>query len=72
MKLILAALILPLAIVRIAAACPEGYHEESRVDPCGRRENHPTCVQWDEDHNCTAWRDEWVCVPTSRTTCEPD
>lgn len=56
----------------IAAACPDGYHEETRTDPCGRKENRPTCVQWDADNNCSGWQDNWVCVPTYKTTCEPD
>lgn len=58
-------------LTAVAFACPEGYHPETRTDPCDHKENHPTCVRY-ENGSCVDWRDNWVCVPRSVTTCEHD
>lgn len=70
-KIVISSLALLFVTLGVAVACPEGYHRETRTDPCGRKENQPVCVRW-EDGVCTETRDNWVCIPTSTTTCEPD
>lgn len=54
-----------------AQACPEGYHQECDTDPCGDRRVEQRCVRW-EDGQCVDWRQEVVCVPRTRCTCEHD